>query len=138
MSRREGLGQICPGSSGNRIMICPRCRQPLKAIYVKVRGGREYLYGYHGKQRFCYLGVAGRYTYVERLLELDLAGLTFADYIEIMRRAFDKAVDSAFKNPSQMQQLRTEILRMLSEIQPEIQLQKTWANLPKALAEARA
>lgn len=116
-----------------RIMVCPRCRQPLRAIYAKVRRGREYLYGYHGGQRFCYLGAAGRYTYVERLLELDLAGLTFADYIEIMRRAFDKAVDSAFKDPNRMQQLKAEILRMLTELQPEIQLQKAWANLPRPL-----
>ena len=110
----EGYGQICP-----RVLVCPRCRQPLKSIYVKVRRGREYLYGYHGNQRFCYLGAAGRYSYVERLLELDLAGLTFADYIEIMRRAYDKALDSASRNPAQMKQLRTELLKMISDIQLE-------------------
>jgi len=135
MPRTEGPGQICPA---DRVLVCPRCRQPLKTIYVKVRRGREYLYGYHGNQRFCYLGVAGKYTYVERLLELDLAGLTFADYIEIMRRAFDKALDSAFRNPAQIQQLQAELLNMIAEICPE-----AWANLPKAstsvenLAEVR-
>ncbi|MEM0488907.1 MAG: hypothetical protein QW707_06880 [Candidatus Bathyarchaeia archaeon] len=121
------------------VMMCPRCRQPLKAIYVKVRRGREYLYGYHGRQAFCYLGAAGKYIHVERLLNLDLTGLTFADYLEIMRRAFDRALDSALRN-GRLTELKREIAKMLSEIQPEIQLPKAWANLPilETTGEARA
>ena len=101
------------------IPLCPRCRQPVKRFIVREVNGREYVYAVHEKRRQCYLGAAGKYRYVEDLLRLDLTGLTFADYIEIMRRAFDKALETAFRNPSQLKQLEAEIGRMLSELRPE-------------------
>ena len=129
----EGLGQNClrPYGSGDRVMICPRCRLPFRAVYVKVRGGREYLYAYHrlnGKSKFCYLGPAGKYVNVEKLLDLDLAGLNFADYIEIMERAFDKALEISIRDSEKYQDLRSRLLRMLESLEPE----RTLAKLPKA------
>ena len=101
------------------IPLCPRCRQPVKRFIIRKVNGREYVYASHGK-RWCYLGAAGKYRYVERLLKLDLTGLTFADYIEIMRRAFNKALETAFRNPSQLKQLQAEIEKMQIELRPEL------------------
>ena len=138
-----GLGQNCqrPYGGGDRVMICPRCRLPFRTVYVKVRGGREYLYAYHrlnGKSKFCYLGPAGKYVNVEKLLDLDLAGLNFADYIEIMERAFDKALEISLRDPKKYEDLRSRLLQMLESLEPE----RVLAKLPKASisiqAEARA
>lgn len=103
---------------------CPRCGQAMIRIYVKQRRGREYLYAYHGKQVFCYLGSAGKYVHVERVLGLGLSGLGLMDYLDVMRLAFDKALDAASK-AGKIEKLREALLAMLREIE-------VWTNLPKA------
>jgi len=134
--RVEAAGKFVCSRGG--IPICPRCKQPVKAFIIKKRGGREYVYAYHKRGKECYLGAAGKYRYVEGLLNLDLTGLTFADYIEIMRRAFDRALDAAFRNPKLLEELKAELRRMQLETQPEILVKQLQANLPAATAEARA
>ena len=118
-------------------MKCPRCKAEVRSLYVKVYGGREYLYAYHrfnGKSKWCYLGPAGKYIHAEKLLELDLAGLNFADYLEIMERAFDKALEISLQDRAKYQTLRAKLLQMLESLEPE----KVLVNLPKASAQAEA
>lgn len=71
--------------------ICPRCGSPITSIIKRQRGGRVYLYAYHGG-RECYLGPADRYVHAEKLHVLGLASTTSTDYLSVAREAVTRYV----------------------------------------------
>lgn len=76
-----------------REKVCPRCGAPYSYIERLRIGGNTYLYAVHyvgkGKSRRkerCYLGPE-RYINAERLLKLNLRGVTSIDYEEVAEAA---------------------------------------------------
>jgi hypothetical protein len=81
--------------------VCPRCGD-LGYTVVEPRGGREYVFMVHVKERAgkkrrikkCYLGPADKYEYVERIHGLlALTNIVDQDYLEVVKSAVQKYVD---------------------------------------------
>ena len=91
-----------------KIVICPRCGDAVSRFEIGRRGknGREYIYAVHysnetGRRR-CYLGPRSEYKYVEKLLALDLRGLTVIDYITIAVNAIAALTRTIWTNEELM------------------------------------